>query len=203
MENQAREQNLRGEYREDEEFRDLVLENASASDCEFVACQFINCSFTRCSLRRCVFSECSFVNCYVAELEIQYTDVKFAELKDCTFLGVNWSLMNADSSIGTVISKIENCRLTYNTFSEMSFRRFHFSGSTINKSSYMDCMISEADFRGCDLTETEFFRCDLKKADFRNAVGYKIDIQTCPMKDARFSYPEVANLLYSLNIRIE
>ena len=58
-------------------------------------------------------------------------------------------------------------------------------------------------FGGCNLTDTEFFRCDIQKADFRKATGYKIDVITCNIKKAKFSAPEVYNLLASLDIKIE
>ena len=63
--------------------------------------------------------------------------------------------------------------------------------------------MEKADFNGCKLRDTEFFKCNLEKADFRNATGYNVDVLSCVLKSAKFTYPEAANLLYSLGIELE
>ena len=54
-----------------------------------------------------------------------------------------------------------------------------------------------------ELEETEFLESNLQKADFRNATEYKIDIMTCNLKGARFSFPEAINLLNVLKVKID
>lgn len=85
----------------------------------------------------------------------------------------------------------------------MNLKKFSFKGNDINHTTFADCNLIESKFDGCNLTDTEFFRCDIQKTDFRNATGYKIDVITCNIKKARFSVPEVYNLLDSLDIKIE
>lgn len=63
--------------------------------------------------------------------------------------------------------------------------------------------LSGSSFYGCDLSDTEFFQCDLRKSDFRQASGYKVDVLSCQVKGAKFSYPEAINLLHYLGISVE
>lgn len=53
------------------------------------------------------------------------------------------------------------------------------------------------------LGRSGFTRCDLRKADFCGAEGYAIALADNQLKDARFSFPEVVNLLEGTGIRIE
>lgn len=78
-----------------------------------------------------------------------------------------------------------------------------FDGSVLAGSTFSDCNISGGSFRGCDLEDAEFLRCNLAGADFREASGYVIDLESCRVKKARFSFPEVVGLLRTLDIVID
>lgn len=85
----------------------------------------------------------------------------------------------------------------------MAFPKFDFSGSSITDSTFAKADLSGGSFHGYDLTDTEFFPCDLRRSDFRQASGYKVDIMSCQVKGAKFSYPEAINLLHYLGILVE
>lgn len=190
-------------YFEGESFENLSLSEEILAGFEFVDCRFVNCSFENCKLVRCNFSECVFEKCTITDLKIEYSEVKFLEFNDCILIGINWSLLKSTGRFGSVLNKLSNCKLKYNTFSEMSFSKFSFSTSSITGSTFAECDLVGSSFAKCDLSDTEFIRCDVRKADFRGAMGYKIDVLSSKLKAARFSYPEVTNLLYSLGIKIE
>lgn len=71
------------------------------------------------------------------------------------------------------------------------------------ESLFTDCDLSHSQFCGCHLTRTEFFRCDLTEVSFVEAEGYLVDLATCKLKKAVFSFPEVVNLLNGLGIIIQ
>lgn len=194
---------MRDQYFEGELFEHISLSEETVQGCEFVDCQFINCSFEKCRVVQCSFSECRFVSCDIIEVSSEYSQAKFLELDRCSLVGVNWSVWKSAGRFGSVLSKVTDCKIKYNTFTEMDFPKFDFRGSSITGSMFAKADLSKSDFRGCDLTDTEFFQCDLRKADFRNASGYKVDVLSCKVKDAKFSYPEAINLLHYLGISVE
>lgn len=194
---------MRDQYFENELFENISLSEEVIQGYEFVDCRFVNCSFEQCRVIQCGFSECRFESCGITEVKSEYSEVKFLELDKCSLVGINWGVWKPSGRFGTAISKITDCKIKYNTFPEMAFPKFDFSGSSITGSMFAKADLSKSSFRGCDLTDTEFFQCDLRKTDFRNAAGYKVDILSCKVKDAKFSYPEAINLLHYLGISVE
>lgn len=190
-------------YFENEILENLHLSEEIIDNYEFIDCRFINCSFERCRLYHCRFSECDFIKCYITEIKNESSEINFLSFDNCRITGINWGLFASPSSFKAPVHKIASCALKYNIFSGMNFSKFLFAGSDITSSTFSECKLTESNFKGCDLSDTEFFKCDIYKADFRNASGYKVDVLSCKMKGARFSYPEVENLLHSLDIKIE
>ena len=117
-------------------------------------------------------------------------------------MGVNWSNLLGGGYL-IPIAALHDYQMKYNHFVEINFAKFDFSGNTILASLFADCNLSESRFLECQLDRTEFFRCNLTKADFRNAAGYVVDLQTNKLKDAKFSFPEVINLLQGTGIIID
>ena len=194
---------MREQYFEGELFENISLSEEVIQGYEFVDCQFINCSFEKCKAVRCSFSECRFTSCSITDMGSEYSEVKFLELDKCVLMGINWSVWKPSGRFGTALSKVTDCKIKYNTFTGMSFPKFDFSGSSITGSMFAKVDLSGSSFHGCNLADTEFFQCDLRKADFREASGYKVDVLSCKVKDARFSYPEVVNLLHYLGIKMD
>jgi fluoroquinolone resistance protein len=194
---------MNGSYFENEEFNDIKLDGEVLSDYEFVDCDFTNCSLENCKLIGCSFTSCTFGKCNVSNLTTQSSTIRYAEFSNCNLVGIDWSALNSMDSISEPISKLQSSYLKYNTFSSMTFRKIHFTDSTLQDSVFSDCDLVECSFKKCTLDRTEFFKCDLRKADFRDATGYQIDITTSKIKGAQFSYPEAINLLNCLDIKIE
>ena len=85
----------------------------------------------------------------------------------------------------------------------MKLKKFDFSENEIVESLFTECELGESKFKSCNLEKTEFLKSDLRKADFRDASGYEVDIKSCKIKGARFSFPEAINLLNVLEIKID
>lgn len=185
-----------------EKFTDVIKEQATIADCEFVDCVFQNCKFTDCEFENCTFSECQFVRCSVTNMRASEVHMLFVSFTECNLIGIRW----ADFQSGIVsfpIQKLEKCYLKYNDFEKMRFKKFDFSHSSIIDSFFVNCDLSESNFRDCKLKDTEFSDCDLKKTDFRRASGYKIDATDNRIKGAKFTYPDVLNLLQPFEVIIE
>lgn len=190
-------------YYEGEIFEKLSLRDEEYFGGDFVDCVFRDCTCENLILVHCSFRECRFAGCSLSQLKTRNTELKFCEFDDCTILGLNWALLKPEGPFGEPIEKMNSCRVRYGSFTGMNFKRFRFEGSALVHCTFADCDLSESDLRSCDLSDTEFFRCDLRKADFRHAGGFLIDVNNNKLQGAKFTYPEVLDLLDGLGIKIE
>jgi hypothetical protein len=184
--------------------KDQKYQSITEEYCKFIDCSFENCSFEDCTINHCHFVNCSFYNCNIISLTSQYSEIKNTVFKKCNLIGIHgWNGLLPVGKYTYAIERIEDCCLKYNSFIEMNFRKFDFSGNVIQESIFEECDLQESNFRNCRLEATQFFRCDVRKADFREAKGYVIDIPSNKLRQAKFSFPEVVSLLDSLEIKIE
>lgn len=180
-------------------FKDLNLSNQELLDIEFEQVTFDGCLFQDTVFKKCNLVDCEFVNCNLSLIKNQQSQFININFKDSKAVGVNWSKIKGD--IGVSLS-FHSCDISYSNFWEVNFK-----GSKI-----FDCIAKEstflkADLRNCDCRKTDFWNAafgdaDLREADFRGAVNYYLDIATNKLKGAKFSSPEVLNLLKPLNIEI-
>ena len=190
-------------YFENIEFISLQLTDETIKYFEFIDCTFVDCRVEKCTLTKCRFSECSFVDCHITDIKFDGTEANYLIFENCTLSGVNWGLLTSSGGFSEPVNKLAGCNLKYNFFTGLNLKKFSFKFNDITHTTFADCNLGESNFKGCNLMDTEFFRCDIQKADFRNATGYKIDVTSCNIKKAKFSVPEVYNLLDSLDIKIE
>lgn len=116
---------------------------------------------------------------------------------------VNWAEYFGSKSYSLPFAHFGSSKLKYNVFAEIKLSKFDFTGCSILESTFSGCDLSGANFNGCALDNTEFYHCDATGADFRDTSGYRIDIMSNKLKNARFSYPDAINLLSGLGIKIE
>ena len=189
---------------ENEVFENLSFTYEKFEDYRFSDCTFKGCLFEEVELLQCIFSDCTFENCIIIKPKASL----HSQLQDCRFIGcrlteVNWSDMRPEGTFTDPIAVLTDCFLKYNSFTKINFRKFDFSGNEITESMFAECQLVESRFNGCRLDRTEFFRCDMQKADFRKASGYRVDILSCKMKNAVFSFPEAIDLLGSVGVKVE
>lgn len=191
-------------YWEEQVIKDKKYQDVTMEQYKFTDCTFENCSFEDCRVMNCIFVNCRFYNCNIISLSSKYSEVKNAAFRKCNLIGIHcWNELLPVGKYAHAIDKLEGCYLKYNSFLEMPFRKFDFSGNIIQESMFEECDLQESSFRDCRLEATQFFRCDIRKADFREAKGYVIDIPSNKLKQAKFSFPEVTSLLTSLEIKID
>lgn len=188
---------------EHETFSRLNLNEICFENCKFTECVFESCVFEKLDFVDCVFLDCKFISCRISNPLAKNSKMSNSEFYECYLLGVNWSHWIVDSRLYEPFSILNNCRIRYCCFNRMGLVKFDFCGCEITESSFSECKLSKSSFKECMMNKTDFFKCDLTRADFRDAVGYKIDTKTNQLREARFSFPEVVNLLSDLGIKIE
>lgn len=190
------------QYQDNEIFKNINIQNEKIVDIEFVDCTFENCNIENCVVEDCKFTDCAFLNCKIANLSSEHNSMMDSNFKKCILIGINWNTFFGGGYI-MPINELSECHLKYNNFVEMNFDKFDFSQNFIISSMFADCSLVESNFVDCKLDNTEFFRCDLSKSNFKGALGYLIDISTNKLKGAKFSFPEVVNLLNGIGIVID
>lgn len=189
-----------GQYREQEYIHDYHLSNVTIRDTEFIECTFKNCEFHRLQCINCRFCDCTFIRCKIIQPEFHICTLSSNTFKECRLIGIVWNGLSAGCLMP--IDRLEQCFLRYNQFSDDHYVKFCFSDNDIVESTFADCHLSQSYFCRCSLQNTEFIRCDLQRTNFESAQGYQIDITSCNLKGAIFSFPEVTNLLNRLDIVI-
>ena len=176
----------------DKKFTDVLKDRDKIEDCEFIDCVFEKCKFT----------ECSFIDCTFTNIQSKNTKMVFSTFKNCAIISVVWAIFQS-GQISFPIQKFDKCYLKYNDFENMNFRKFDFLQSSLIDCVFINCNLSESNLKACNLQNTEFSDCDLRKCDFRKASGYNINLLNNRTKGAKFSYPDVINLLDAFDIKIE
>ena len=137
---------MRAEYREGERFSHLDFTEETFYDCDFSDCTFIDCTFENCKLDHSVLSECQFIRCTITGLKTTMSRAKFTEFQNCTLNNIDWLSLQGDGSFADPIEKLQDCRLKYNTFTEMNLTKFNFAGNEIQRSMFAKCNLVSADF---------------------------------------------------------
>ena len=190
-----------------DEYIDISFKNTELRATEINAKEFDNCTFTGCNFSdsafiNCKFYECKFVNCnlsMVSVLRCSFFDVAF---EDSKLIGINWTKASWPRIKLSSPFRFDKCILNNDSF----------YGLGLKEIAIVECKAKDVDFRECDCTEANFTHTDfenslfgktnLTKADFSEAANYNIDIFNNVIKNAKFSMPEVINLLNSLEIEI-
>lgn len=188
----------------DREFRDLRYGAGDVmSDMSFDNCSFHHCIFDACTFERCRFHGCSFTSCSFVSPLPKNTDMRFCDFRNCMLLAVSFMSFVNDEYIRTPVNSLQDCKIRNSLFHEMSFPGYDFSSNSFSQCEFSECVLNDASFRGCDLSGTSFSNSDLRGADFRKSDGYVIDIFNNKLKGAKFSSPEVLDLLSGLQIVVE
>lgn len=187
-------------------FENMDISESSYQDIIFEDCEFINCSFSEVSLKNCLFSNCRFIKTAVINPKFKRTEALGVSFENASLIGIDWSML-ADERKRAMhflpFDKIQKSAVRHSVFYGLSLRKMDFSACDLSGSYFDECDLAEALFTGADLTSTVFSHCDLRKADFTHARGYYFSVESNQIKGARFSLPEVLELLRALDIEIE
>ena len=189
-------------YKEYEIFQNISISDLCIENTVFEECRFEHCILENTTLRNCQFSSCVFTDCKITNPTITHTVMTLSEFIRCHLVGIDWASL-LDGGFLIPIERLKACKLKYNNFLEINFTRFDFSDNFIDSSMFANCNLVQSNFTNCGFNGSEFFHCDLSKADFRDATDYIIDIETCQLSGAHFSFPEVVNLLKNTGIIID
>ncbi|MFV0395203.1 MAG: pentapeptide repeat-containing protein [Coprobacillaceae bacterium] len=188
---------------EEKEFKDIIKKADYINDIEFHDCIFVNCNIQENNISDCLFKQCTFKNCTIINNDFSLTYLSENDFEDCTIIGVSWAELVNNNHLFSPINSISNCVLRYNDFYEMKLTDLDFSNCDFTGSIFESCNFTKTSFKKSEFKESTFTSNNLSLADFRQAKNYFIDPSHNIIKQAKFTYPDVLNLLASFNLEIE
>lgn len=165
----------------------------------YVSCTFKHCNFSESNFRNAKFSFCIFINCNLSLLTLDGCRFQEIEFIECKILGAKF--FKCEKTFFSPLFR--KCILHYCNFSDLKMKKISFLECDMKENHFHNASLVEASFQASNLMGTLFHHCDLSKADFSTAIQYRIDLQTNKIKKAKFSLPEVLNLLECFDITIE
>lgn len=187
---------------ENEIFKLDIFED-NIKNMEFIDCKFYHMFWWDKSIINCDFVNCTFIDCQIINPKIENSQIKYSNFFNCKLVGILWQDFRAKIKGIKIIEQLKNCSLEYNYFGNLKMVNTNFEDNKIYECSFENCDLKDCKFRKLDLQNTKFKHCNLTKTDFRKAKNFKIDITDCKLKNAKFSYPDVIDLLDCLEIVIE
>jgi fluoroquinolone resistance protein len=190
-------------YIENDKYTNLVLDNEVIEEIEFTECVFEKCKFLEVNLINCIFKNCKFKDCVICNIKFDICSMMNTLFVNNILVGIDWTLLKLKGNPTLPFTGLESCQIRYNIFHKMQLMKFDFSNCQFEESYFEECNLVGSSFYGLNLSNTIFTRCDLSKSDFREATEYNIDVKDNIVRKARFSFPEVVNLLNSFDIIID
>lgn len=184
-------------------FDDVDVRGNTVEKVIFENCRFIDCDFRETFFYQCKFVDCCFKSSNLSLIKLNNSSFNEVEFDACKLTGVNWTQVRWSSI--ALISPIyfKSCDISLSTFYQLKLPEL----------SIIDCKAHDVDFRECDLTRADFTKTNLEKsqfmhtklneADFRDSINYIISPLENSLSRAKFSVPDVLNLLHAFNIEIE
>lgn len=181
-----------------EKFIGLTYTNQKIKNKEFENCIFEKCIFIECTFENCRFIDTNFFGCSISAnkpYNSQFTNIVF---KDSKIMGFDWTKARS-----VRLLTFECCDISYSNFSFLKLSNLKLVGCIAKEVSFNETDLTNGLFTKTDFLNSVFLNTNLTKADFRKAFNYGIDFNFNILKKAKFSLPEAASLLKSLDIMLE
>ncbi len=167
----------------EKEFEGTTFRTESAFGVDLSGTKFIDCTFEQCQL--------SSVKIDGAVLQTIFRNSKIE--------GVNF--FTAKRSMLSLA--FEACLIRHSSFADLKLHNIKFTKCKFQNVDFSDADLSGADFSNAAFEDCVFRNTNLSTADFRGASGYVIDPTQNKLRHARFSSPDVLNLLLPFDISID
>jgi uncharacterized protein YjbI with pentapeptide repeats len=133
-------------------------------------------------------------------VELINSSLKNCKFKNCRLLGIDWSLLS--KGIGLELD-CEGSDLSFTSFYKINLSNSRFVKCKFNEADFAENNLKNVKFNNSDFLKCRFIDNNLSGADFTDAINYFFDLNNNKCKGARFSYPEVLNLLKIHGVEID
>ncbi len=165
----------------------------------FYNCIFKECNFTGTILNETDFDSCEFIDCNFTNPVIKQTKLNDVIFSRCKLMGLNFYECS-QFSFNLIFS---NCSINSCNFSDLKMKGSKFTKCKITDSYFQETFLAGVSFEGSNFKNTLFHNANLVGASFCNVSGYSIDPLVNNVRKAKFTVPDVLNLLSGFNIEIK
>ena len=186
-----------------EVFNELEIKKNKVQLCNFEDCKFVNCNFSETQFIECKFTDCEFKNSNLSLIKFDKSKFFETNFKGCKVTGVNWTSLDWSSFNLTSPIFFESCDISFSVFSSLELQEICLQDCKAHDVDFSECNLAGADFFRTDLKDSRFTLCKLDKCNFHEAINYFINPLENSIEAAKFSSPEVLNLLSAFKIKID
>ena len=187
-----------------EKYDDIEIEGENLSSINlsekfFYKCTFRGCNFTQTLLNDTDFDSCAFIDCNFTNSLIKQAKLNDISFSKCKLMGLNFY----ECSQFSFNLSFSGCSIHICNFTDLKMKGSEFIDCKIIDSSFQETFLEGVSFEGSSFKNTLFHNTNLGRASFCNAHGYNIDPLVNNIRKAKFSIPDVLNLLSGFDIEIE
>jgi len=183
-----------------EHFHNIDEESIEIEKSEFTGCRFENCNLTKSSFNKCIFENCSFTKCNLSICHFKKSSLVDYKFDNSKLLGIDWSEFSTKIGLGL---NCKFCDLSYSTFLNTDISNSKFIECKLFEVDFTHATIVKGDFTGSNFERAIIVNTNLKEADFSKAYNYYFNLKDNIVKKAKFTQPEVLNLLKPFGVVVE
>jgi len=184
-------------------FDNVGMGSSTVEKVIFENCRFIDCDFSETSFYQCKFVDCYFKSSNLSLIKVNSSSFNEVEFDGCKMTGINWALVRWPSIALTSPIYFKSCDISLSTFYQLKLPELLIIACKAHDVDFRGCDLTRADFTKTDLENSQFMHTKLNETDFRGSVNYVISPVENSLSRAKFSTPDVINLLQAFNIEIE
>ncbi len=163
---------------------------------EFEGCEFSGCELAGMNFSDIKFVDCKFINSDLSMSSVGATLFRGVEFFSCKLMGIEFN----DCRENLLDFSFFDSILNYSVFNGLSLPNTNFIGCKLLEVSFADADLQGTSFAESNLEGAIFSHTCLKSADFSAAENFIIDPDSNILKNAKFSYTNLAGLLSKYNI---
>ena len=182
----------------DKKIKNLHYSRNTFTELEFESCIFEECIFIESVFSNCKFIDCTFMKSSISALKPFNSRFNTVSFLDSKVMGCDWTKAAKIQDLS-----FERCNISYSNFSFLKIHKLKLIECISEEVSFNESDLTDAIFTKTDFTKAVFSNTNLTNADFRKAINYGIDFHFNVLKHAKFSLPEAASLLKSLDITVD
>ncbi len=181
-----------------EKFEEWPFGEGKLVEKSFEKCEFKNCNLVNYAFDSCKFDECKFIGCTFSAVVFDNCRLIDTEVKESKMIGIDWTRCRELVRISFTNSVVD-----MSNFSLLKLAKSKFKNCSVRDCDFTECDLSGDDLSNSDFNNTRFIKSNLSGVNLTGARNYLINIFGNTVTKAKFSMPEVMDLLKSLDIIIE
>lgn len=184
-------------------FSDLKLDNTLLINKVFENCRFVRSSFIETTFNACKFVSCEFTSCNLSAAQIRNSSFIEVIFDESNLPGVNWTQAKWPYIALTSPIAFYRSNISHSSFYELALKEIVVEECKAHNVDFREADFSRGNFMLTDFEGSLFLHTKLQAADFSDASNYHISPVDNDIRQAKFSMPDVINLLHCFDITIQ